>query len=199
MPSRIAWYSGVSGACWPRPAGLSGSHWGLPIRVHCARMSGYLLSSCARTPDAVMASAAAQATRPIGRRRAMACSCCTALLKMPQVRRRLVLPGRHQVSVGAKDVVFAADLNVAVVLLADVFRPDRLLGRQPAIAALHRPRPRQRIVDGCDLGMEHVRIGLVGIDPLLDHRLLVLVERDAAVVVAVRALDATGLDQDRKS
>ena len=25
--SKIAWYSGVSGACWPRPTGLVMSHW----------------------------------------------------------------------------------------------------------------------------------------------------------------------------
>src|SRR5262249_58124618 len=67
----------------------------------------------------------------------------------------------------------------------------------PAIAAIARPWSRQRIVEGRDLGVEHVRIALVRIDALLDDRLFVLMKRNAAVVVAVRALDGARLDEER--
>src|SRR5262245_59539197 len=116
---------------------------------------------------------------------------------MPQVGRRLVLAGRHQVSVGADHIVLAADLYMLVVLGADVFRPYRLLAGEPAKAALHRPGPCQRVIDGGDLVIEYVWIALIAVDALLDHRLLVLVERDATVVVGVRALDAARLNHQR--
>src|SRR5262249_41492245 len=40
--------------------------------------------------------------------------------------------------------------EMSVVLGANVFRPDRLLDRQAAVAALHCPWPRQRAVDRGD-------------------------------------------------
>src|SRR5258707_11508147 len=43
--ARIAAYSGVSGACWPRPAGLVGSHWPTLSPVHCPDQSGYFHSA----------------------------------------------------------------------------------------------------------------------------------------------------------
>src|SRR3984893_7985471 len=52
LASRIAWNSGVSGACWARPDGLVWSHW-VPMprgRVHCPAQSGYLASSKATAP-----------------------------------------------------------------------------------------------------------------------------------------------------
>src|SRR5260370_26921911 len=66
LASRIAWYSGVSGACWPLPHGLVGSKEGCPPNVpmrstplHCPFQSGYLISSPAATAPTVIASAAA--------------------------------------------------------------------------------------------------------------------------------------------
>src|SRR5215510_11138125 len=61
LASRIAWYSGVSGACWPLPHGLVGSNEGGPRRIplHCPFQSGYLISSPAATAPTTIASAAA--------------------------------------------------------------------------------------------------------------------------------------------
>src|SRR5450432_1157520 len=48
LASYTAWYSGVSGACCPRPGGLVGSQdpSGLP-RSHMPSKAGYFLASCA--------------------------------------------------------------------------------------------------------------------------------------------------------
>src|SRR5215470_4045050 len=66
LASRIAWYSGVSGACWPLPQGLAGSKEGCPPNVpmrstprHCPFQSGYLISSPAATVATTIANAAA--------------------------------------------------------------------------------------------------------------------------------------------
>src|SRR5262245_35147408 len=47
--------------------------------------------------------------------------------KIAEVRRRLVLLGRHQHTVSAQEIVLAADQNVVVVLGAIVFQPDRVV------------------------------------------------------------------------
>src|SRR5260370_8847303 len=44
--AKIVWYSGVSGACCPRPAGLVGSHWPTLRPVHWPDQSGNF--HCAR-------------------------------------------------------------------------------------------------------------------------------------------------------
>src|SRR5712691_10112317 len=63
LASRKAWNSGVSGACWARPEGLVWSHWVATPRgrFHWPAQSGYLDSSKAAAPVAVMASAAMSA------------------------------------------------------------------------------------------------------------------------------------------
>src|SRR5215813_6172869 len=64
LASKMAWYSGVSGACCPRLRGLLGSHWVPPILCHWPSKSGYLVSSTARAAPDVMISARASAIEP---------------------------------------------------------------------------------------------------------------------------------------
>ena len=71
LTSKILWYSGVSGACWPRPYGLLGSCGGWPTapgtgaRRHWPFQSGYLVSSQAMAPETETTSATASASAPI--------------------------------------------------------------------------------------------------------------------------------------
>src|SRR5262249_23617943 len=62
-------YSGLSGACWPSPAGLSWSHWVASPRGlrHCPAQSGYFDSSCAVASGIGIVSAASSATAKIER------------------------------------------------------------------------------------------------------------------------------------
>src|SRR5262245_22905308 len=64
LASKMAWYSGVSGACCPRLRGLLGSHWVPPTLCHWPARSGYRVSSTARASPVVMISAAASAIEP---------------------------------------------------------------------------------------------------------------------------------------
>src|SRR5262249_18416027 len=48
------------------------------------------------------------------------------LVEVPQIRRRLVLLGRHQIAVRADDVVLVADAHVGVVLGAEILAPERM-------------------------------------------------------------------------
>src|SRR5579863_10418139 len=74
LASAMAWYSGMSGAPWPRPTVLVGSNEAGPgasgMRVHCPRQSGYLLSSKAQAPF-VVNSATARKVAPIKLRSSM--------------------------------------------------------------------------------------------------------------------------------
>src|SRR5579859_2221757 len=79
------------------------------------------------------------------------------LFEEPQIRRRLVLAGRHQVAVAGEEVALALDDHVAITLRAVLLGPVLLFLRVAAVLLGHRPRPRQRLVDGRDL-VEH-RIG----------------------------------------
>src|SRR4051812_45924461 len=101
------------------------------------------------------------------------------LPEMPQVRRRLVLARRHQIAVGAQQVILLADEDVLVVLAAGIFEPDRRW--RAAITAHHHPRPRQSMVDGGDLVAQHARSVGIEEDALLHDRLVVLVQRYVAV------------------
>src|SRR6185503_6336378 len=131
--------------------------------------------------------------------RASACSMPPAqplscrLTEMPQIGRRLTLPGRHQETVSAEEVVLAIDPQLVLVLAANGFEPLRIA--RAVVAPGHRPRLRQRAVLDCGLVDENVRIGLVEVEPLADNGLAVLVERHAAAVVAARALDGARLDR----
>src|SRR5262249_52855377 len=71
LVSRIFWYSGVSGACCPSPAGFKPSKLPLPRRCQAPCQSGYCASSNARTPAPDTTSAAASASTPIETRQSI--------------------------------------------------------------------------------------------------------------------------------
>src|SRR5207247_1439951 len=80
------------------------------------------------------------------------------------------------------------DRDLRIVLGADKFEPGRLA--LAAILAGDDPGTRECMVDGGDLVHQHVGIGFVERDALLDDGLVVLVERNAGGLVDARALDA---------
>src|SRR5258708_13237665 len=53
------------------------------------------------------------------------------------------------------------------------------------------------MIDRRDVVMEQIRVGLVEVDPLLEDRLVVPVQRQAAGVVGTRTLEAAGLDLEQ--
>src|SRR5262249_10959336 len=81
---------------------------------------------------------------------------------------------------------------------ADVLVPPDLLPRLGAPIILgDGPGTRQRMVDGGDLVVEKVRIGLVQVDALPDDALVVAVERNAADVVVAPPLETEGFHEQR--
>src|SRR5579863_1191694 len=117
------------------------------------------------------------------------------LIEVFQIRRRLILLDRHQEAVRAPEIDLLADDDVRVALAAAVLGPDHVLG---ATIALHRrPGPRQRIVDSGHLVVQDVWIGLVEIKALLDHAVVVVGGRHAALVPGAGPAQETGLDRQR--
>src|ERR1700730_18195601 len=87
-------------------------------------------------------------------------------LEILQIRRRLVLLGRHQLAVGAEIIRLAADLDPGIVLRASVRVPGRT-GIRIAGGLLDLDVwPRHCMIDHGDLVDERVAVGLVEIDPL---------------------------------
>src|SRR5215467_1101288 len=113
-----------------------------------------------------------------------------------EIRRPLVLLGRHQQTVGAEEVALPADLDMGIALGTDALAPDRTRVLHAAIFLDRGPRARERIVERGDLDGENVRIGLVLVDPLLEDALIVRMERQTGVVVGARPLEPTRLDLD---
>src|SRR5262245_19595859 len=124
---------------------------------------------------------------------------CAALLawliEIAQIRRLLILPDRHQEAICAQEIVLLADNHMLVVGGADVFAPSVVA--LATVAAGHRPGTRERIVDDGDLVAQHVRVGLVEADALLDDGALVRMERRAAAVVDMRIFQAASLGFQR--
>src|SRR5882672_9387181 len=87
------------------------------------------------------------------------------LIEVFQIRRRLVLPGRHQLVVGADEIVFLADPDLTVVLRANRLDPDRVA--LATVVSRDDPRTSQRMIDRGDFVMKNVAIGLVEVDSLL--------------------------------
>src|SRR5262245_66626097 len=81
-----------------------------------------------------------------------------------------------------------------VVFSADDLAPPRERIRIALIFPGYLPGPGQGAVDGRDLVIEDVRVGLVLVDPLLHDGLVVAVQRQTAGVVGARPLEAAGLD-----
>src|SRR6266581_5066112 len=75
-----------------------------------------------------------------------------------QVRRRLVLTGRHQLAVGAEEVVLVLDLDPRVLLCAHRRTPEWPRVRRALRLLGDRPGSRQRIVEDRDLVIEDVLV-----------------------------------------
>src|SRR5262245_29153632 len=116
------------------------------------------------------------------------------LVKIAQIRRLLSLFHRHQEAVGGHEVALPADIDVLIVLRAIVEVPDDVWIGLAHIALGHRPGTCQRIVDGGDLVDQHILVGLVEIDALLEDALAVVVQADATRLIGARAFEAAGLD-----
>src|SRR5580692_6271522 len=100
------------------------------------------------------------------------------LSEISQIRRRLILAGRHQIAVAAQEIVFLTNDDVIVVFRAVVLVPPIIGDAQIRLG--YRPRPGECMVDDRDLVVHHVLVGFVEIDTLLNDRLIVGVQRKAA-------------------
>src|SRR5437016_3414452 len=121
------------------------------------------------------------------------------LLEITQIRRRLVLEGRHQLAIGRVDHIgLAADLDPNIVRRAGLHSPHRAgIGLaenllEPAVG------PRQGMVQYDDIVIKDVAFALVEIEPLPDDGLIVVVKRDAGSLVGARAAQKPGVDFERR-
>jgi hypothetical protein len=82
--------------------------------------------------------------------------------------------------------MFVTDKYLQIAFRTDVFRP--LLLRIPGanVSLVHGPRSHQRMVDDGDLVMDHVGIGAVEVDPLLEYGLIVKMQRQPCGVERAR-------------
>jgi hypothetical protein len=89
-------------------------------------------------------------------------------LEITQIRRRLILVGRHQLAVDPfGNVGLVADLDPDVVQRAVLQAPHRpRIGLADGLLNLG-VRPRHVVIDHRDLVIERVAVGLVEIDPFL--------------------------------
>src|SRR5712691_5079977 len=117
------------------------------------------------------------------------------LIEVFQIRRRLVLPGRHQPVVCADEIVLLADLDLAVVLRANRLDPDRV--SFATVIPRDRPRTGQGMVDHRDFVMKNIAIGLVQVDSLFHDGLTIRVKGHATAVVTVGTFDVAGFDEER--
>ena len=93
------------------------------------------------------------------------------MFEILQIRRRLILAGRHQHSVAAQIVVFASDHDLPVIFVADEFGPlGGLLIGIADISFVHGPRPGQGIVDHRDFVMKNIAVFLVDEDAFLEEK-----------------------------
>src|SRR6266700_2489292 len=124
--------------------------------------------------------------------RASASSLLRDLIEIPELRRWLILPRGHKGAVRALEIALAANEDVLVVLGAMILDPGRVT--VALVTPHHRPRARQGVVESRELVTQDVRIGLVKKYPLLHHRLIVLMQGNAARVENAGTLQAAGLD-----
>jgi hypothetical protein len=102
------------------------------------------------------------------------------LFEISQIGRRLILLGGHQESIPVQEIVFRADDDQVVALGARRFAPVWAQTRIAPKCLVHAPRPRQGTVEHGDLVMKNIRIALVEMEPLLEKRLVVEGQRQAA-------------------
>lgn len=108
------------------------------------------------------------------------------LVEIFQIGHRLVFLGGHQMSVGADEIRFLAELNVMIVSAAIGLDPDRIC--IATIVPRHCPGPCIGMVDGRDLVVQEITISLVDENELLDDGLIVGVQGQPAGVESSRAL-----------
>src|SRR5215471_213954 len=114
-------------------------------------------------------------------------------LEIPQVRRVLAFQHWHQPAVGADEIGFLADSGPGITLGADEFSPDRLRIGISAQIPDHRPWPGQRMIDDGDLIVQDVLVSLVEREAFLEHRFVVMVQRQPVSIVVARPLEAASL------
>src|SRR5262249_33405282 len=116
-------------------------------------------------------------------------------LEISQIRRRLVLPGGHQIAIRTQEIVFLADDDVAVVFGGVVFVPEDVA--VAGIKFFYWAKTRERMIGGGGVVVHDVRIASVEIDTLQDDGLVVVVQRYAARFVGAGALEIARLDLQR--
>src|SRR5215472_5283166 len=94
-------------------------------------------------------------------------------LEIAQVRWRLVFAGRHQVAVAAAVVGLLSDPKQLVVTGAVILKPFRIFDRQATIGLRHRPWAVVGVVDQGDIVAQHIGLGPIEDEALLDDRLVV--------------------------
>src|SRR6202030_986857 len=90
------------------------------------------------------------------------------LFEIARVGRRLILAGRHQQPIGAQEIAFIADLRPQITFAADEFIPVGSWVWIANIAAGHRPRLRQGMIEHRDFVANDVLVALVEVDALLE-------------------------------
>src|SRR5215813_10137691 len=120
-----------------------------------------------------------------------------SLVKIAQIRRLLSLFHGHQEAVGGHEVALLADEDVLVVLSTVIEVPHNVGAGLTHVALGYCPGPRQCMVDGGDLVDQHVLVGLVEVDALLEDALSVIVQANAARLVGAWALETASLDLER--
>src|SRR5262249_17510444 len=119
------------------------------------------------------------------------------LLEIAQIRRRLVLHSGHQEAVAAEEVNLLTDPDMSILFAANrVAEPGRLVGRGAPVGFVYQPWPGQSMIDGGDVIVQQIRVGLIEIDALLNDGLVVFVQRDAAGVENAWTLHATRLNHE---
>src|SRR5260370_30769970 len=91
------------------------------------------------------------------------------LIEVLQIRRCLVLPGRHQLAGAVEHIVLITNVDLKIVFGADRLDKDRVPLAMHGLE--HRPWASERVVISRDLVIQYVRIRLVQIQSLLDDGL----------------------------
>src|SRR6267142_982435 len=117
------------------------------------------------------------------------------LLEIAQIRRGLILVGRHQLAIGGvNNVSLIADLDPNVVLRAGLQQPHRARILLADGLLDFGVGPRHGVIYHGDLVIERVAVGLVEIEPLLDVGLVVLVKGNAGNFISAWTPQVSGLD-----
>src|SRR5215468_7401903 len=172
----------------PTPGGLR--HW--------PRHSGYFESSAAKATAQAAHSAAANATVVAERRNSMRnLHTFGSAREITQVRCRLAWPRRREIAVWPDHIHLRADLDMIAAIGANGFAVHCDWRAVTPIGLAHGPGLRQCAVVHRDLVDENVRVGLVEEDALADHRVVVLVQRQAGAIEIARALEMASLGHER--